>query len=76
MIDELEIEKSVDNVISVDTNKKLLSHGILTKAMILNGLGYVNKQLYLTPQFFKALLALSVGKINPTGTNSQHPLRR
>jgi len=53
MIDELEIEKSVDNVISVDTNKKLLSHGILTKAMILNGLGYVNKQLYLTPQFFK-----------------------
>lgn len=53
MVDELEIEKSVDSAIAVDTNKKILSHGILTKAMILNGLGYVNKQLYLTPQFFK-----------------------
>jgi len=53
MIDELEIENSVNSEISSDTNKKVLSYGTLVKAMILNGLGYVNKQLYLTPQFFK-----------------------
>lgn len=53
MVDELEIEKSIDNEISANMNKKSLSYGTLTKAMILNGLGYVNKQLYLTPRFFK-----------------------
>jgi len=53
MIDELEIEHSVNSEIPFDTNKKGLSHGTLVKAMILNGLGYVNKQLYLTPRFFK-----------------------
>lgn len=43
MVDELEIEKSVDSAIAVDKNKKILSHGVLTKAMILNGLGYVDR---------------------------------
>ncbi len=53
MIDELDIENSIDSEIPFDTNKKGLSYGMLVKAMILNGLGYVNKQLYLTPRFFK-----------------------
>lgn len=53
MIDELEIERSVDSAIHCDANKKGLSFGKLVKAMILNGLGYVNKQLYLTPRFFE-----------------------
>jgi transposase len=53
VVDELEIENSVDKVITADASKKGLSFGVLVKAMILNGLGYVNKQLYLTPLFFK-----------------------
>ena len=53
MIDELGIESSIDNEIPFNTQKKGLSHGTLVKAMVLNGLGYVNKQLYLTPLFFK-----------------------
>lgn len=53
MIDELGIESSVDSEIPFNTQKKGLSHGMLVKAMVLNGLGYVNKQLYLTPLFFK-----------------------
>ena len=53
MIDELDIEKSIDSKIPFNTNKKGLSYGVLVKAMILNGLGYVNKQLYLTPRFFR-----------------------
>ena len=53
MIDELEISRSVDKEIVSDADKKGLSFGTLVKAMILNGLGYVNKQLYLTPHFFQ-----------------------
>jgi len=53
MVDELGIEQTIDRAIISDTNKKGLSHGTLVKAMILNGLGYVNKQLYLTPRFFR-----------------------
>ncbi|WP_434579791.1 DUF4277 domain-containing protein [Sulfurimonas sp. NW15] len=53
MIDELEIVKCVDNEIVSKSHKKNLSYGTLIKAMILNGLGYVNKRLYLTHKFFE-----------------------
>ena len=53
MIDQLDIVRVIDTIISSDKNKKLLSFGTLCKAMILNGLGYVNKQLYLTHRFFE-----------------------
>lgn len=43
----------IDNEISANMEKKGLSYGTLCKAMILNGSSYVNRQLYLTPQFFK-----------------------
>ena len=53
MIDELGIVESMDAAIPTSSEYKNLSHGETVKAMILNGLGYVNKQLYLTPLFFK-----------------------
>ena len=53
MIDILEIEKSIDKRVTYTSHKKALSYGTLVKAMILNGLGFVNKQLYLTPDFFR-----------------------
>ena len=53
MIDQLDIVKVIATILPSDENKKLLSFGTLCKAMILNGLGYVNKQFYLTHRFFE-----------------------
>jgi len=53
MIDELQIVDSIDETLPSLSQSKLLSFGESVKAMILNGLGYTNKQLYLTPLFFK-----------------------
>jgi len=53
MVDELEIVKSIDTMLPSNDPHRKMSMGELTKAMILNGLGYTNKQLYLTPMFFK-----------------------
>ena len=50
MIEELKIVEVIDRLIP---NAKELSHGKAIAAMILNGLGYVNKRLYLTPRFFE-----------------------
>ncbi len=52
MIDELMIVESIDERLPPSQSKNL-TYGESVKAMILNGLGYVNKQLYLTPLFFK-----------------------
>ena len=52
MIDELGIVENIDKLIPSQSEDKKLSHGELVKAMILNGLGYVNKQLYLVSTFF------------------------
>jgi len=53
MIDELKIKESIDESLPTSSEYKNLSYGESVKAMILNGLGYANKQLYLTPLFFK-----------------------
>ena len=54
MVDELGIVEVIDRLIPKDKNKgAILGFGELTKAMILNGLGYVNKQLYMVEDFFK-----------------------
>ena len=55
MVDELGIVESIDNYIPQDKNKRYLSIGECVKAMIINGLGFTNKPLYLTPDFYKPL---------------------
>lgn len=35
------------------TQQRVVSYGTATVAMILNGLGFSNRQLYLVPQFFE-----------------------
>ncbi len=55
MIDELKIKETIDDAIQSSSKSKNLSYGEATKAMILNGLGYVNKQLYLTPKILTYL---------------------
>ncbi len=51
IIDELGIVEIIDNALP-NTNGRIVSSGIAVKAMILNGLGFMTKALYLAPQFF------------------------
>jgi transposase len=53
MCDELGIAELIDHVIVQDPDKRTVSVGTGVKAMILNGLGFVNRALYLTPHFFE-----------------------
>jgi transposase len=52
MIDELGIVETIDNSIKQDKNERKVTIGEAVKAMLLNGLGFTNRQLYLVPQFF------------------------
>ena len=47
-----EIEKIVNSLIKMDVREKV-SAGTIVKAIILNGLGYMSKPLYLFPEFFR-----------------------
>ncbi|HYQ92231.1 MAG TPA: DUF4277 domain-containing protein, partial [Candidatus Competibacteraceae bacterium] len=53
MCDELGIAELLDRVIAQDPDNRTVSVGTGVKAMILNGLGFVNRALYLTPHFFE-----------------------
>ena len=55
MFDQLEIGKMLDKAIPQDMSKRNLSIGNLVKAMVLNGLGFVNQTLYLMPEFFRTV---------------------
>ena len=50
---ELEISKIIDQHIAVESADKILSTGNAVVGLILNGLGFVNKRLYLVSHFFK-----------------------
>ena len=53
MVDELGLPELIDIVIKQDHEQRQVSVGTCVKAMILNGLGFVNRALYLMPHFFK-----------------------
>ena len=53
MCDELGIAEIIDEVIPSDSLNKKVSHGQCVVAMVLNGLGFTNKALYLFPEFFE-----------------------
>lgn len=55
MFDELKIGETLNQAIPQDLNKRNVSIGEAVKAMVLNGLGFVNQTLYLTPQFFEKI---------------------
>lgn len=52
IIDEIGIVEIVDEQLGTDT-KEIVSPGVIIKAIILNGLGFVSRPLYLFPQFFE-----------------------
>jgi transposase len=53
MTDELGLVELIDSLIPQDQQQRHVSVGKCVKAMILNGLGFVNRTLYLMPHFFK-----------------------
>jgi transposase len=52
MYDELGIGEVVDRAIPQDTTQRQVTLGQAVKALVLNGLGFINRALYLLPQFF------------------------
>lgn len=53
MYDELGIGDVIDEAIEQDFDSRSVSIGQVVKAMVLNGLGFVNQRLYLFPKFFQ-----------------------
>ena len=53
MVDELGLVEKIDAMIPQDLGQRQVSVGVAVKAMILIGLGFVQRALYLTPDFFR-----------------------
>jgi len=53
MFEELEIGDRIDEQIAQDLDEREVSIGQAVKAMVLNGFGFVQQRLYLTPEFFE-----------------------
>ncbi len=53
MIDELKIVEIIDQEIKQDFEQRQVTIGQAVKAMILNGLGFANRRLYLATHFFE-----------------------
>lgn len=52
LIDEIGIVEIINSKLGIDVREKI-SSGILVKAILLNGLGFVSRPLYLFSQFFE-----------------------
>src|SRR4051794_13000280 len=50
---DIELAEQIDKRLG-DTGKRIVSYGKACVAMVLNGLGFTNRRLYLTPQFFNS----------------------
>lgn len=52
MFEELGIAETIDEATHQDPVMRIVTAGQAVKAMVLNGLGFVNQQRYLVPHFF------------------------
>ena len=68
IIDELKIVEIIDGQIDADDQEEV-STGEAVKAMIINGLGFSNRPLVLTPQFFENL---PMSALFREGVNASH----
>lgn len=71
-IQRLGIPEKIDSRIELNHSKGgIVSHGCRVAAMILNGLGFMNSRLYMTPHFFedKPVQALLGTEINSSHLN-------
>jgi transposase len=53
MFEELGITDVIDRATQQDPEMRIVTVGHAVKAMVLNGLGFINQQLYLVPHFFQ-----------------------
>jgi transposase len=53
MFEELGITEVIDKATQQDPEMRIVTAGHAVKAMVLNGLGFINQQLYLVPHFFQ-----------------------
>jgi transposase len=53
MFEELGITEVIDKATQQDPATRIVTAGHAVKAMVLNGLGFINQQLYLVPHFFQ-----------------------
>jgi transposase len=53
MFEELGITEVIDQATQQDPAMRIVTAGHAVKAMVLNGLGFINQQLYLVPHFFQ-----------------------
>src|SRR6478672_11121849 len=53
MFEELGIAEVIDQATQQDPEMRMVTAGHAVKAMVLNGLGFINQQLYLVPHFFQ-----------------------
>lgn len=53
MFEELAITEVIDRATQQDPEMRIVTVGHAVKAMVLNGLGFLNQQLYLVPHFFQ-----------------------
>lgn len=53
MIDELCLVSQIDSLMSVQSKERNLSIGTICKSLIINGLGFVQRTLYMVPSFFE-----------------------
>ena len=53
MVDELGLVERIDQLMPKDEERRTLSYGQVVKAMIINGLGFNQRALYLSPKFFE-----------------------
>lgn len=52
MIDELDLVNNLNNLLETDGIERQVSLGVLIKALILNGLGFTQRTLYMVPSFY------------------------
>ena len=50
---ELKLVERINTRIGSTDPRRVIQPGVAVMAMIINGLGFSNRRLYLTPQFFK-----------------------
>jgi transposase len=53
MFEELGIAEVIDTATQQDPEMRIVTAGHAVKAMVINGLGFINQQLYLVPHFFQ-----------------------
>ncbi|NEX23372.1 DUF4277 domain-containing protein, partial [Thiorhodococcus mannitoliphagus] len=73
MYDELGLGELIDQVLVQDEDSRNVSLGQAVKAMVLNGLSFTQRALYLTPLFFKDK---PVERLLGPGITAEHELWR